>query len=81
RIAHDFASSLKPHLPQESLSQVLIPAVSRIRNAFIRELLLRLPLSFSVSAIRNLLSTVRTALPARTPEYKRVLVVFVVDPL
>ncbi|WP_373816206.1 replication restart helicase PriA [Porphyromonas loveana] len=81
RIAHDFASSLKPHLPQESLSQVLIPAVSRIRNAFIRALLLRLPLSFSVSAIRNLLSSVRTALPARTPEYKRVRVVFDVDPL
>lgn len=81
RIASDYAASLAAHLPEQSLSPVLVPPISRLRNAFIRELLLRLPLSSSVSATRNILDTIRTTLQTRTQEYKRVRILFDVDPL
>ena len=81
RIACDYASSLAPYLPEQSLSPVLVPPIARLRNAFIRELLLRIPLSSSVSDTRNMLDTIRTMLQTRTQEYKRVRILFDVDPL
>lgn len=81
KIAQDFASDVRLYLPEVNVSSILTPPISRLRNAYIRELSLRLPISLEVSEAGNILSTIRTNLSARKTEYKRARIRFDVDPL